>query len=184
MKNNYIIGENIGIEPIMSNDFKNIFPEKEVIRWEVLEINDNQSIKIEFIENNTDIYQGIWIACENGLEFNNKHFSQLNLWMNDFKKKNQKEIILNCKTTNNKLSIYNIFSDTFKSNGPMPESGRYGQGMIKENISSNKFRYYCNDFGVSEDTEFDKFSFTIEILNDNNMSSKPSKNSFLNKLFK
>lgn len=128
----------------------------DVVLWEVLNIEDGQKIKIEFIKNNTNYRQGIRIAVDVGegeLEIFGVKSREMELWEDTA----PKEVICSCYAKSGKISIYNIWDKRGYS-----ESQRDSSGMILEE-QENKIIYHCNDCGF-ETTNFDKLVFSIERL--------------------
>jgi hypothetical protein len=150
----FIIGMNIGKERIYSKGFKKEKCLDEVIKWEVIDIENEEKIKITFLSNDSDNRQGIWLATDKGIEIEGQLFPQINLWEDTA----PKEVIIKCFTDVGLLSLYNIWDD-----GNGVESQVYSSGMIVEE-KENKLIYRCNDYGF--DTNFEKLIFSIEKMKD------------------
>lgn len=145
----------VGIDVGKERVYNTIFIEKDIkniILWEVLDVENSQSIRVKFISCNSEFRQGIWIATDKGIEINGIIYPQVNLWQDTA----PKEIILKCHTKVGLLSFYNIWDD-----GDGRESQAHTSGMIVEQID-NVLIYHCNDYGI--DTNFDKLVFSIEKL--------------------
>lgn len=145
------IGIDVGKERIYNTAFmkKNI---ENIVKWEVLEVSDGQSIRLTFISCNSEFEQGIWIATDKGIEINGSVYSQINLWQDTA----PKQVILKCHSNVGLLSFYNIWDD-----GDGRESQAHTSGMIIEQ-KDNVLIYHCNDYGF--ETDFDKLVFSIEKL--------------------
>ncbi len=147
----------LGKKRIYNRNFEDV--EKEIIRWEVLSINNKQHLKIRFISVNSENRQGIRLAIDAGngtLTTNDITGRAFELWEDEC----PKEFEIECSSDEGYLSVYNIFErdeqGIMRRNSQMAYSG-----MILEQ-KGNIYRYYCNDTG--KNTDFDKLVFEIELL--------------------
>jgi len=143
------VGIDVGVKRLYCKAFKE---RNDVIKWEVLNIQDGQQIKVRFISTNSKNKQGIWFATDKGIEVNSVLSSQITLWEDTA----PKEVTLTCHTNVGFLSIYNVWDD-----GRGKNSQAHSSGMIIKD-EGNLFVYHCNDYGF--DMNFDKLVFSIEIL--------------------
>jgi hypothetical protein len=142
----------VGIRRLYNPNFSD---RKDVVLWDVLNVEDGQKIKINFIKNNTNYRQGIRIAVDVGkgeLEIFGIKSREMELWEDTA----PEEVICSCSAKSGKISIYNIWDDQGFS-----ESQCDSSGMILEE-KENKVIYHCNDYGF--ETNFEKFVFAIERL--------------------
>lgn len=130
---------------------------KNVIRWDVIEIEKNkeQEFMFNFISTNSKFRQGVRIAIDFGdgyIEINGIKSKEFQLWEDTC----PHNIIIKCKNNEGKISIYNIF-DLGPSRGGI-KSQVDSSGMLIE--TNDKCRIYkCNDAGFQ--TNFDKLVFEI-----------------------
>ncbi|MPN17813.1 hypothetical protein SDC9_165168 [bioreactor metagenome] len=142
----------VGKQKIYNNSFEG---RNDVLMWDVLEINNEQLLKIKFISKNSKNRQGIRLAIDVGdgyIEVNGIANKGVELWEDTA----PKEFICKCFSNEGMLSVYNIWDK-----GKGRQSQLLTSGMIvdaKENI----YTYHCNDYGY--DTNFDKLIFSIEML--------------------
>ena len=121
--------------------------------WDVIEINNEQSLKIRFISKNSKNRQGIRLAIDAGdghIEVNRISSKGVELWEDTA----PKEFTCKCFTNEGLLSVYNIWDK-----GKGRQSQLLTSGMLVE-IKGNTYTYNCNDYGY--DTNFDKLIFSIE----------------------
>ncbi|KAB2929641.1 MAG: hypothetical protein F9K24_19235 [Leptonema illini] len=132
---------------------KNFGKDKNIILWDVQNIENGQPIKIRFLKNNTNYRQGIRIAVDDGegeLEINGLKGRVMELWDDN----TPNEIVCVCKAQEGKISVYNIWNER-----GYPESQSDSSGMVLEE-KGNTLIYKCNDFGF--ESTFDKIIFSIE----------------------
>ena len=150
----YIFGK----ERIMNDEYNKLGIDN-VVRWDVIELEKNkeQELKFNFISTNSKYKQGVRIAIDFGdgyIEINGIKSKEFNLWEDTC----QHNIIMKCKNTEGKISVYNIF-DLGNSRGGI-RSQVDSSGMLIE--TNDKYRIYkCNDAGFQ--TNFDKLVFEIEL---------------------
>ena len=111
--------------------------------------------KLNFLEKNSPYHQGLRIAIDVGdgiLEIDGNKAKKFYLWYHT----SPCEVIINCKSEQGLISVYNVFQKRH-----FPESQLYGSGMIIEK-DSNKNIYKCHDVSM-ENVSFDKIIFSIEI---------------------
>lgn len=151
----------IGRKRIYSNQFKNV---KDVVRWEVLNIKQDQEFILTFISTNSKYRQGVRLAIDVGegyIEINDVKSTEVWLWENEI----PQEIHVRCVSTEGLLSVYNAFyiEQDKKSRGRPwgKQSGDDSCGMLIES-HRNKIVFKCNDVGF--ESNFDKLIFQIELL--------------------
>jgi len=126
----------------------------DIVLWDVMEIAQKQTLKIVFISKNSTYAQGVRLAIDAGegiLEIDGTESKNLHLWYDT----SPPEVIMQCKSKEGLLSIYNIFQDRH-----FPESQRYGSGMLVEQ-DGNRTIYKCHDVSMIN-VSFDKLVFSIE----------------------
>jgi hypothetical protein len=131
---------------------------KSVVRWEVLNIAEEQDIYLEFVSTNSKYKQGIRLAIDTGkgyIEIDGEQYKGVRLWEDTC----PKSIKFRCVSSEGKLSIYNIFDMG-------PERGGVhslvdSSGMLVEEIDGY-IVYRCNDVGFK--TEFNSLEFRIKLL--------------------
>lgn len=149
----YIFGK----EKIFNDEFSKL-GFKDVIRWDVVDIKENQELNLEFISINSKYKQGIRMAIDVGdgfIEVNGVKSKGIQLWEDTCPKK----VRIRCMSSEGKLSIYNIY-DLGPERGGV-KSQVDSSGMIVER-EGNKIIYKCNDAGFQ--TDFDKLVFKIELI--------------------
>jgi len=157
---------NIGRERLFSKDFPG---RSDVVIWEVLHIDKEQSLKISLLNKNSPFNQGVRIAIdagqqgfiesEGGIKTKEVHL----WWYSDNILKEIKECddlprvtIMKCQASEGLVSVFNMYHK-----GDFYRFHSHFGGMIIEE-KNNKIIYRCNDFG--ETKYFDKLVFSIEIL--------------------
>ena len=142
----------VGKERLFSKDFTG---RTDVIRWDVINVQLVQMLKMTFVSTSSPSKQGIRLAVDVGkgqIEVNSVSSKAIELWEHTA----PREVICKCISPQCLLSIYNIWERE-----GMRESQMYGSGMLIEE-EDNKRTYHCNDYGL--DTQFDKLVFTLELL--------------------
>ena len=127
---------------------------EDVVIWDVLKIDKEQWIKIEFISKNSLYSQGIRLAIDAGeghLECEGNVSKSMFFWENTA----PKEFYVKCFSPEGLLSVYNLWDE-----GSGPRSLMYGSGMIVEH-DGTKTTYRCHDVTL-ENVRFDKVVFSIE----------------------
>ena len=143
--------DKIGKNRIYSQDHAG---REDVVLWDVLRIENEQWIKVEFISKNSPYLQGVRLAIDVGegyLDSGGEFAKDMRFWENTAPKK----FYVKCVSTEGLLSVYNIWN---KRN--MAESQMYGSGMLIEQ-DGNKTIYRCHDVSM-ENVSFDKIVFSIE----------------------
>lgn len=143
------IGIDIGKQRLYNKNFKL----DNVIKWEVLNIEDDQKIKITFIDKKSKYRQGIWIATDEGIEIGGQVYKQIYLWQDTA----PKEVYIKCYTKVGLLSIYNIWDDG--ECGVESQLDTTGMKVIK---NENNYIYYCNNYGI--DNKFNDLVFSIDLM--------------------
>jgi len=137
----------IGKEKIINKGFEG---REDVIKWDVQEITNEQTIKVTFISKNSPKKQGIRLATDKGIEVNGQVFPSIQLWDDTA----PCEVTCTCYTEDGCLNIYNMWDK-----GKGPESQSHSSGMLVT-VEGNVITYRCNDIGF--ETNFDKLVFTIK----------------------
>ena len=148
----------LGKKRIYNKNFVDI--EKEIIKWDVLSINDKQHIKVRFLSVNSENRQGIRIAIDAGkgmLITNGVTARAFKLWEDEC----PKEFEIECISDEGFISVYNIFEKIDWTGMKNVYSQMYYSGMILEK-KGNVYQYKCNNAQLMDD--FDKLVFEIEIL--------------------
>jgi len=143
--------DKIGRTRLYSKDYED---RDDVVLWDVMEIEQEQTLKITFICKNSPYSQGVRLAIDVGegvLDVNGTESKQLLLWYETA----PKETIINCRSSEGLLSIYNVFQERH-----FPESQMYGSGMLVEQ-DGNRTTYKCHDVSMIN-VSFDKLVFSIE----------------------
>lgn len=131
----------------------------EIIKWEVLPVNNGQHIKVRFLKANPENRQGIVAAIYAGdgtLSVNGVTGRFFELWADEC----PPEFEIVCNSAEGFLSVYNIFEENSWS-GKRKVSQMDFSGMILEK-NGNKYKYCCNNAKLNQD--FDKLIFEIELL--------------------
>ena len=135
------------------------FIDKEIIKWDVLDISSKQRLKVKFISVNSENRQGIRVAIDAGkgiLTLNGVLGQEFYLWEDEC----PQEFEIECDSDEGFLSVYNVFERN--EHGIMRRHSQMDySGMILER-NGNIYRYKCNDTG--KNTNFDKLIFEIELL--------------------
>lgn len=142
----------IGRTRIISNAFKG---RDNIIVWDVLQIKNEQDIRVTFISAKSNFKQGIRVAIDVGegyIEVDGQKSKGMKLWQDTATCIDE----LKCFSSEGLVSVYNIWD-----RGQGSESQAFTSGMLVEE-EGNKRIYNCNDFGY--ETNFDKLVFTIELL--------------------
>jgi hypothetical protein len=139
--------ERAGKERLMSKAFPG---RDDVIRWEIIEVEDGERLRLTFESKNSEFMQGIWLWCDKGISINDDMQPSVYLWYSE-----QPDYWeFTCHSDNGFLSFYNVWD-----RGLGPNSQGHTSGMLKEDLPHGK-RYHCNDSGF--ETAFDKLVFRIE----------------------
>jgi len=125
----------------------------DIIKWEVIEIENYQKIKFDFISSNSSCRQGFRIAIDFGdgkLKYEDIESKSFEIWMDN----SPKSFVIECFSERGRLSLYNIWDE-----GSGSQSQCYTSGMLQQK-EGKRIIYYCNDFG--KETNFDKLVFSLE----------------------
>lgn len=122
----------------------------DVVKIDVLPINDGDVIKLVFESCNSPWRQGVWLKTDEYLVINQLQCPSAQLWQDTA----PKEVLIECHTRDNRLHLYNIWD-----RGKRYESQSWTSGMLVEELPNGR-RYRCNDIGF--DTDFAKLVFRIE----------------------
>lgn len=142
----------LGKEKIFNKSFEG---RNDVIKWDVIEIKNEQLLEIRFISKNSKIRQGIRLAIDAGdgyIEINGISNKGVELWEDTA----PKEFICKCCSSEGLLSVYNIWDK-----GKGRQSQLLTSGMLVEE-DGDTYTYQCNDYGY--ETNFDKLIFSIAKL--------------------
>lgn len=148
----------IGKKRIYNNNFTDI--DKDIIRWEVLAINNKQHLKVRFIYTNSENRQGIRLAIDSGkgtLTTNGVTGRAFDLWEDEC----PKEFEVECISDEGLISIYNMFEKKDWTGRNNVYSQMDYSGMILEKYG-NIYRYNCNNAKLQD--EFDRLIFEVELL--------------------
>ncbi len=147
-----------GEKRIFNHHFENV--NYNIIRWEVLPIQNRQRLKVRFVNSNSVNRQGIRIAIDVGkgnLKLNGVTEREFVLWED----KCPKEFEIECTSEKGLISLYNIFEQRDWTGRNITYSQMDFSGMILEQ-KGNVYRYKCNNAELKDD--FDKLVFEIELL--------------------
>lgn len=153
--NKKIINE-IGKKQLYNHNFNEL--NKDVLLWDVLNIDTNQVIIFRIIETNSKYKQGVRLAVDCGdgfLEVNGIQSKSIQLWEDTC----PKEVRIQCFSSEGVLSVYNIFDLGSARGGIRSQVPSCGM-LVDKRI--NVYRYCCNDAGFQ--TNFDKLVFEIELI--------------------
>ncbi|MBQ2901511.1 MAG: hypothetical protein IJE49_06635 [Agathobacter sp.] len=129
-----------------------------VVHWDVLEIDNEQEIILEFIKVNSKYRQGVRLAIDIGegyIEINGIQSKGIHLWEDTCPKR----VKLKCISSQGKMSVYNIFDMGVERGGVKSQTD--SSGMIIQETKEG-ILYRCNDVGFN--SNFDKLEFKIQIL--------------------
>jgi hypothetical protein len=126
----------------------------EVVKIDVFPIKDGELIKLKFEGKTSPWRQGVWVRTDRGVVINHQLCVSAQLW-NDTA---DKEILIECRTENGRLHLYNIWD-----RGRGSESQSWSSGMLIQELTNGR-RYRCNDIGF--ETDFSKLVFTVEKVSD------------------
>lgn len=121
----------VGKQKIYNKSFEG---RNNVIMWDVIEINNEQALKITFISKNSKNRQGIRLAIDVGdghIEVNEISNKAFELWEDNA----PKEFICKCFSNEGLLSVYNIWDK-----GKGRQSQMLTSGMLVE-VKGNTFTY-------------------------------------------
>lgn len=147
----------IGKERIYNKEYEKMGC-KSVVRWDVLEIEKEQDVYLEFLSTNSKYKQGIRLAIDVGegyIEVNDVQSKIIHLWEDTC----PKSVKLKCISSEGKLSIYNIFDMGAERGGFRSQMD--SSGMLVE-LNDGYIVYRCNDAGFK--TDFNSLEFRIKLL--------------------
>jgi len=122
-----------------------------VVLWDVVPLQKENRIRIEFKKKNSNWNQGVLLMSNNGIKIDNEIYqSPIEIWFVDNAKYE-----LTCYSDNGLLHVYNIWG-----RGKGRESQSWTSGM-KITQNGNIRLYQCNDIGYTE--RFDKLTLSITI---------------------
>lgn len=122
----------------------------DVVLIEVISVADREVLKLVFESTNSPWRQGVWLATDQVVVINNVKCPSAELWYDTA----PREVLIQCRTEENILWLYNIWDD-----GNGRQSQAWTSGMLVEELA-NGWRYRCNDIGF--ETNFDKLVFRLE----------------------
>lgn len=147
------------------------------VQIDVLPIQKEQELILEFISSNSKYKQGVGLALYAGdgyIEVEGQRSKQVQIWedvspldivrgklfksMKEEKKIARKTVKIFCYSTEGLLSVYNIYGEPKAALKQLDSCG-----MLIEQVD-DKFIYRCNDVGF--ETEFDSLVFSLKIVND------------------
>lgn len=127
----------------------------DVLLWDVQKIKNNQCIKIKFQKREYAARQGIRLQTDKGIlipELGEKIYKSIVLWEDT----SPEEIICKCLTSDENLSLYNVWDEGFGQESQLDASG-----MLVEQIDK-KLEYKCNNYDSTG--SFSDLSFSLEKL--------------------
>jgi len=127
-----------------------VFEDKDVVLWDVMPIEDGETILVTFESINSEWQQGVELMCDKGVEVAGEKGRSVLLWYETAPRPAE----VTCRTKNGLLSIYNTWDE-----GRGPDSLAHTSGMLVEELPSGR-RYRCHDFGF--EPQFDKVVFRVE----------------------
>ena len=142
-----------GRERRYSKDFPN---RNDIVKWDVLKINKEQTLKVNLISKNSSRDQGVRVAVDVGkgcIECWGKQGRDLHIWWGD----PPREIVFKVDSSEGFVSVFNMFR---RDDGTYQFHAYHGGMIIEE--KDNKFIYHCNDYGETD--IFDKLVFSVEKL--------------------
>lgn len=126
----------------------------DIVRWDVLAVDEGQTVKVTFLSANSVFRQGIRIAVDVGeghIDLDGEQAKGYQLWQDTA----PAVIVLKCFASEGVISVYNIWDM-----GRGVESQAHTSGMLIEQEGKRRM-YRCNDYGL--ETDFDKLVFMIEM---------------------
>lgn len=139
------------IERIMSDAFKER-GQSNIVMIDVFPIRDGDMLKLVFEDVRSPWRQGVWLKTDRGLLINHELCGSALIWYDTA----PREVLIECRTENRCLHLYNVWD-----RGEGSDSQAWSSGMLVEELPHGR-RYRCNDIGF--DTKFDKLIFRIEKL--------------------
>lgn len=123
--------------------------DSEVLKWDVISVDDGEKITIVFESVSSPFRQGIWLRCDEGIEIDGVVYPQATLWA-DTAPTLTKFI---CRSKEGQLHVYNVWDE-----GRGRESQTWKSGMRIEMIDDG-YRYHCTDAG--REINFNTLVFTL-----------------------
>lgn len=124
----------------------------DVVKWDVLPVQNGEIIKVIFESISSNWRQGIWLQTDKGIGVNGELCESVTLWADTA----QEEVLCQCFTDNGLLNVYNIWDS---GRGLGIESQAWSSGMLVDELPNGR-HYSCNDIGF--ETNFNKLLFRIE----------------------
>jgi hypothetical protein len=124
----------------------------DVVKWDILHVQDGSRVMVIFESSSSPWRQGVWLKTDEGLLINGIVCKSVELWIDSA----PNEVIIECRTSDGALSVYNIWD-----RGKGRESQAWTSGMLVDELDKGR-RYHCNDIGL--ETGFDKLIFQIKFL--------------------
>lgn len=121
-----------------------------VVRIDMFPVLNREILQFTFDSINSNWRQGVWLACDKGIEVNGQEIKSALIWYDTSPKIFQ----FQCISQNGLLAVHNIWDK-----GQGWRSLSHTSGMLIESLPLGK-RYCCNDIGF--ETKFDKVVFRIE----------------------
>jgi hypothetical protein len=121
-----------------------------VVMIDVFPVRDGEVLKVSFEGAVSSWRQGVWLKTDRGLLINNQPCASAQIWYDTA----PGEVLIQCRTENGCLHLYNIWD-----RGKGSDSQAWSSGMLVEEFPNGR-RYRCNDIGF--DSKFDKLVFRIE----------------------
>ncbi|WP_028236337.1 hypothetical protein [Pseudobutyrivibrio sp. MD2005] len=137
-----------------SKVYNKIYNRDDVLLWDVIEFQDNTTLKVNIISTNSKYKQGIRIAVDFGdglIDINGLTGKEFYLMEDTC----PKDAIVKVSSKRGKLSVYNVYERT---DGNLRSLGDYSGMIVKEN---GKYREYrCTTSSIDD---FNTLVFSIEI---------------------
>jgi len=121
----------------------------DVIKWDVLSVQDGERMSVVFESVSSPFRQGIFLMSDEGIEIDEKIYPQVTLWADTAPAR----VAFTCHTKDGRLHLYNVWDM-----GRGRESQAWKSGMRVE-ATADGFRYQCTDAGP--DVNFDTLSFRL-----------------------
>lgn len=153
----------VGYKKIHNNCFQGM--EKDtVVQIDVLPIQKEQELVLEFISTNSEYKQGVGLSLYAGdgyieVDGRRSESKTVYIWEDDY----PNAVKIFCYSTEGLLSLYNIYYQIAYWGSGVIRSQMDSCGMLIEQ-DGDKFIYRCNDSGF--ETAFDSLVFSIEVVKD------------------
>lgn len=141
------------------------YKDKTVILMDKIIVPTNFVLRVSIVSLNSEWKQGIAIKANKGKgtfisEHSNQKSNYFHIWQDAFE--GNKELVYCAEIKNQTFSIWNIWD---RGDG-VTDAWVQGAGIIREVVSDNHIRYYCND--GHPDDNFNDIIFDIKISACNN----------------